>query len=54
MKKDFSYSGKAYKKMLESNAARTEECEKYNSNWKPGSLLRRLKAKLKRKEKIGA
>jgi hypothetical protein len=49
MKKDFSFTGKAFKKMLESNAARSEECNKYNSRWKPGAL-RRLKAKKKKEE----
>ena len=45
--KDWSPDSAAYKRMLASNAARTEECSKYNSSWKPGSL-RRLKAKLRR------
>ena len=45
--KDWSTSGKAYKRMLASNAARSEECNKYNSRWKPGALAR-LKAKLRR------
>jgi hypothetical protein len=45
--KDWSTSGKAYKRMLASNAARTEECSKYNSSWKPGALAR-LKARLRR------
>jgi hypothetical protein len=49
MKKDFSYTGKAYKKMLEANVARTEESADKNSNWAPGAL-RRLKAKKKKEE----
>jgi len=48
-KKDFSYTGKAYKKMLEANVARTEESADKNSNWAPGAL-RRLKTKLKKKK----
>ena len=48
-KKDFSYTGKAYKKMLEANEARTEESATKNSNWAPGAL-RRLKTKLKKKK----
>jgi len=47
MRKDWSTSGKAYKRMLASNAARTEECSKYNSSWKPGALAR-LKARLRK------
>ena len=49
-KKDFSYTGKAYKKMLEANEARTEESATKNSNWAPGAL-RRLKTKLKKEKK---
>ena len=48
--KDFSLSGKAYKKMLKANAARTEESASKNSQWAPGAL-RRLKAKNKRNTK---
>jgi len=48
--KDFSKTGKAYKKMLAANEARTEESATKNSNWAPGAL-KRLKAKLKRKAK---
>ena len=47
--KDFSKNGKAYKRMLQANEARTEESATKNSNWAPGAL-RRLKSKLKRKE----
>lgn len=48
--KDWSTDSPAYKRMLASNAARSEECNKYNSSWKPGAL-RRLKAKLRRMKK---
>ena len=45
--KDWSTSGKAYKRMLASNAARSEERSKDNSSRKLGALAR-LKAKLRR------
>ena len=51
IKKDFSYTGKAYKTMLEANVARTEESAEKNSNWAPGALGR-LTAKKEKPTKI--
>ena len=48
--KDFSKTGKDYKKMLAANEARTEESATKNSNWAPGAL-KRLKAKTKKVRK---
>lgn len=43
-RKDFSLTGKAYKKMLLANEARTEESAAKNSTWAPGALKRSVKA----------
>jgi hypothetical protein len=44
IRKDFSKTGKAYKKMLLANEARTEESATKNSNWAPGALKRSVQA----------
>ena len=41
--KDYTKKGVDYKRMLEANAARSEECETKNSSWAPGALTRLTK-----------
>ena len=56
-RKDWSKTGKAYKKMMAANNARNEESATKNSNWAPGALKRSIKAakaeaKLTKKRKL--